>query len=122
MAAAFRTHGICSSQPWSNTIPDSFASQGTPWGGFHPNLTGHTVFGQLIYDTMKTGGVGVDLNAGGSGATATEGDTPAGSSEMQLRNNRFSPGDVVTVNPGGANQETRRVDRLGSLIISLASG
>jgi hypothetical protein len=116
VASAFRYHGLCSSAPWSDSILDSFWLQWNKEGAFHPNAIGHQVFGSLIYETMKNGGVGVLGGGGTSNATSVDGTTPAGTDEMELRNNKFAPGDVVTINPGGTNQETRRVDRLGSLI------
>jgi hypothetical protein len=117
--SAFRNHGVCAGFYWSNGIGDSLSSQGTVYGGFHPNIAGHAVFGDIIYRSMH--GNGVDSgDAGNEGSitapTQLSGDAPAGSHEIEISSNQFAAGDVVTINPGHANAQTLRVTEVHSLV------
>lgn len=117
--SAFRNHGVCAGFYWSNGIGDSLSSQGTVYGGFHPNIAGHAVFGDIIYRSLH--GNGVDSgDAGSTGSitapTQVSGDAPAGSHEIEITSNQFGAGDVVTINPGHANAQTLRVTEVHSLV------
>jgi hypothetical protein len=117
--SAFRNHGVCAGFYWSNGIGDSLSSQETVYGSFHPNIAGHAAFGDIIFRSLH--GNGVDSGDAGNGGGATpptqlDGDTPAGSHEIEITSNHFGEGDVVTINPGHANAQTLRVEALGSLV------
>lgn len=54
IAEAFNTHGWCAGdQRWINTIKDSAKRQRHWRGGFHPNVEGHKVYSDRLYQEIK---------------------------------------------------------------------
>ncbi len=51
----FRLHGLddTTADRWFNTVGESIFNPGDANGSLHPNVTGHTIFGKIIYSSLK---------------------------------------------------------------------
>jgi hypothetical protein len=113
--AAFKHHGLCATDTWVNNLVDSVAQQGSKDGAFHPNQSGHGVYGDYIFSALD-GHLVTDTGTL-SRPTQVGSDSSAGDDEIDVSNDHFDVGDEVTISPGSDHQETRTITGKGSLIL-----
>lgn len=111
---AFLTHGLCATDTWMTGLFASISVQGNHQGGFHPNITGHVFYADKLYESLA--GAISPGEGGGSPMSASQLRARLTPDRIEVSVDNFSVGDVVTINPGGANEETRRIKAKGSLI------
>lgn len=112
VAERFSGHGLCAEDSWMVGIFESFAKQGNPDGGFHPNYQGHAQVASIVAPHIPTDG-GTGKRVGPTSYPTVSSIAKRGTRTLKVISDVPPKSNTkVTIGAGKVSQETRSATRV----------